>query len=307
MTADPTALPSADAVVDPDGTAAAPVPAAEARASHRLRLPRDTEPADVLTMIRNVLPEAEEADGVIDLGSDARLVPDSGPRSAGRWTLEVPRLRDPEPAEDLPDVYGFARAFPEGMPYGVERQMLHLAWSLGRRLYGAVTTDGGVLLEPHPYAVRDLIVTSPNALVADDLLSLVQDLEPAARLDIAPQSEDAVGYSLAIPLDPDGGSDDENDGTDGNDRDEIVLSVGPSSAPTALAEVGWLEEAVDHTIAHLPADGTEDAVELPSDEVAARWGDAYLRIGRLAGLLVENLGGYVSDIEGFLVDPAHLA
>jgi hypothetical protein len=296
MTADPITF-SLPVIPDEDsGT-----PGAEPeRTSHRLRLPRDTAPLDVLTMILNILPEAEMQDGTIELGSDARLVPDTGPRSGGRWTLEVPRTRDPEPPGDLPDRYGFGRAFPEGVPYGVERQMLQLVWSLGRRLYGAVTTDGGVLLEPHPYAVRDLIVTSSNALVAEDLLGLVRDLEPAARVDIAPQTEDAVGYSLVIPLE-------EQDGSEDGPRDEIVVTVGPSSAPTALAEVGWLGEAVDHTIAHLPADETEDSVELPSDEVAARWEDAYRRIGRLAGLLVESVGGYVTDVEGFLVDPAHLA
>ena len=57
------------------------------RTSHRLQLPRDTDPAEVLTMIRNVRPEAREhEEGVIELGEDVRLVPDRTPRGVGRWS-----------------------------------------------------------------------------------------------------------------------------------------------------------------------------------------------------------------------------
>ena len=57
---------------------------------------------------------------------------------------------------------------------------------------------------------------------------------------------------------------------------------------------------------HLTADPEEDALEVPSNEVAERWQHAYQRIGRLAGLLLESVGGYIVDLEGFLVDPADL-
>ena len=55
------------------------------RTSHRLQLPRDTDPAEVLTMILNVRPAArEDEDGAIEIGDDVRLVPDRTPRGAGR-------------------------------------------------------------------------------------------------------------------------------------------------------------------------------------------------------------------------------
>jgi hypothetical protein len=41
--------------------------------------------------------------------------------------------------------------------------------------------------------------------------------------------------------------------------------------------------------------------------VVERWQDAYRRIGRIAGLIVESVGGYVVDLDGLLVDPADLA
>ncbi|WP_262424466.1 hypothetical protein [Brachybacterium sp. Z12] len=57
---------------------------------------------------------------------------------------------------------------------------------------------------------------------------------------------------------------------------------------------------------HLTADPEEDAIEVPSTETAERWQLAYQRIGLIAGLLTESVGGYIVDLEGFLVDPADL-
>ncbi|MCT2178669.1 hypothetical protein M3F63_13565 [Brachybacterium muris] len=261
--------------------------------SHRLQLPRDTDPADVFAMVRNVRPQAVlDDDGTIDLGQDARLVPDRGPRGAGRWDLEVTRVREDPAPEGLGDSHGYTRAFPEGLPFGTERSALDLTWSLGRRLYGAVVTDSGVRLEPHPYHVRDLTVVSPHALAPESLAQLLAPLEPEAELDQVPEDADATGYSITIPVD--GG-------------DEISLRVGRSARPVALQQLAWLEDAVDYELVHIAADETEDALESPDAEVTERWTGVYRRIGLIAGLLVETVGGYVVDLEGFLVDPADLA
>lgn len=84
------------------------------------------------------------------------------------------------------------------------------------------------------------------------------------------------------------------------------MRVGRSSRPTALRALGWLDEAVDYELVHLPADPEEDAIEAPDPETAERWQLVYRRIGMIAGLLAEAIGGYVVDLEGFLVDPADL-
>lgn len=264
-----------------------------ARTSHRLQLPRDTAPEDVLTMITNVRPAASHReDGALDLGDGALLVPDTSPRGAGRWTLEVDRDRvDPAP-EGGDDLRGYGRAFPEGLPFGAEREALDLLWSLARRLHGAVVTDGGVRLEPHPFHVRDLTVVSPHALAPESLAQLIAPLEPEAELDEVPDGASAAGYSVTIPV---------------GEGEEIALRVGRSSAPTALARLGWIDGAVDYAIVHLPADPDEEETELPDAATGERWMAAYRRIGLLAGLLVESVGGYVVDLEGFLVDPADLA
>src|SRR5699024_8346289 len=174
------------------------------RTRHRLQLPRDTEPRDVLTMVSNVHPQVSEGeDGTLELGDGVQLVPDRAPRGAGRWTVETPRIReDPAPAW-MTDSHGYGRAFPEGLPFGVERQALDLAWSLGRRLYGAVVTDDGERLEPHPFHVRDLTVVSPHALAPESLALLLAPVEPDAELDEAPEDAVRTGYSATIPL-PDG-------------------------------------------------------------------------------------------------------
>ena len=264
----------------------------EPRTRHRLQLPRDTDPQDVLSMVRNVRPEATLGeDGTIELGDQVRLEPDHSPRGAGRWTVDTPREREVPLPEGMGDSHGYGRAFPEGMPFGVEREALDLAWSLGRRLYGAVVTDAGVRLEPHPFQVRDLTVVSPHALAPESLAQLLAPLEPDAELDQVPEEATRTGYSATIPL-PEG--------------EEVSLRVGLSSRPAALSALDWVEGAVDYQLVHLTADPEEDAIEVPSTEIAERWQLAYQRIGLIAGLLTESVGGYIVDLEGFLVDPADL-
>lgn len=261
-------------------------------ARHRLQLPRSTDPADVLAMVRNVRPGAELAeDGAIALGEGARLLPDPSPRGAGRFTLEVERDREDPLPDGMVDSHGYGRAFGDGLPFRDERHELDLLWSLARRLQGAVVTDGGTRLEPHPFAIRDLTVVSPDAIDAASLSLLIAPLEPEAELDEVPGDADTTGYGATIPLD-DGGM--------------IALTVGPAEPHPALAALGWLDRAVDYRLRHLPEDEAEDAVEVPDPATAARWELVYRRIGLLAATLEEGVGGYVIDGEGLLVDPRHL-
>ena len=58
---------------------------------------------------------------------------------------------------------------------------------------------------------------------------------------------------------------------------------------------------------HVTADPEEDAIETPDAPTAERWQEAYRRIGVVAGLIAESVGGYVLDLDGLLVDPADLA
>lgn len=264
----------------------------ENRTSHRLQLPRDTDPAAVLTMVRNLHPDAEQGeDGAIELGDELRLVPDRSPRGAGRWTLETPRVREEPLPEGMGDSHGYGRAFPDGIPFGAERQGLDLAWSLGRRLYGAVVTDAGMRLEPHPFHLRDLTVVSPHALAPESLAELLAPLAPEAELDQVPDGAPRTGYSVTIPLEA---------------GEDISLRVGRSARPAVLRALAWVHDAVDYELVHLPADPEDDAIESPEPETVQRWEHAYRQIGMIAGLLTEAVGGYIVDVEGLLVDPADL-
>ena len=262
------------------------------RTSHQLRLPQGTDPASVLTMVRNVHPEASaDAEGVIVLGEDLRLAPDRSEGAGGGWTVDALRDREDPLPEEMGDSHGYGRAFPDGMPFGAERRGLDLAWSLARRFHGIVITDGGARLAPHPLHLRDLRVVSPHQLAPESLAELLAPLEPEAELDQVPEDAPRSGCSLTISL-PEG--------------EEISLRVGASSRPTALRALPWLEDAVDYELVHLTADPEEDAVESPDAQTAARWQLADRRIGLIAGLLTETVGGYVVDLEGFLVDPSDL-
>src|SRR5699024_3160088 len=148
-----------------DRTDPTPPETGAARTTHRLQLPRDTAPADVLTLVGNVRPDAElREDGGIEIGDDARLLPDTSPRGAGRWTLDTPRDRELPAPEGLGASHGYGRAFPEGMPFGAGRRALDLARSLGRRPYVAVVADSGSRPAPRPLPVRDLTGAGCRAL-----------------------------------------------------------------------------------------------------------------------------------------------
>ncbi|MFC0673985.1 hypothetical protein [Brachybacterium hainanense] len=260
------------------------------RTAHRLQLPRSTQPQDILAMIRNVRPEATLQDGMLDLGDGARMVQDSDPRRSGRWTVEVPRVREDPAPEGMGDSHDYAAAFPEGLPFGIERDVLDLCWALGRRLYGAVVTDSGVRLEPHPHHVRDLIVVSPHRVDATELAELLAMVEPDVEY-VGELVAGAERYALTFPL----------------TEDAIEVRVGERSRPTALRAQRWIDDSVDYEIVHVTADPEEDSLARPDEDVRARWGEAYARIGRLAAVLAENVGGYVVDREGFLVAPEDLA
>src|SRR5699024_10144827 len=124
---DPRAATSSPVTPGAATTSAATTGAAPTRTGHRLQLPRDTDPQDVLAMVRNVRPQAQlGTDGVIDCGDDTRLVPDHSPRGVGRWTLETPYEREDPMPEGMTDSHGYGRAFPQGVPFGPERRALDL-------------------------------------------------------------------------------------------------------------------------------------------------------------------------------------
>lgn len=256
--------------------------------THRLQLPRATAPEALVTLIRNVQPEAELVDGRIHLSGGAVLVQDESPRGAGRWDLAVTPQRDTEPPVVEGEAHGYDAAFPAGLPFGEEKAALDLMVAIARRLFGAVVTDSGTRLEPLPHGDRDLVVTSPHRVDVESLRDMLAVVLPEVELVSGDDTTATVLFASEV----------------GPDSIEIRLS--PSIKPTALANQSWIDTAVDYDIVHLSGDDSEMDLDVPSDEVSARWADVYRQIGLVAGVLVENLGGYVTDRTGFLVDPKDL-
>lgn len=254
--------------------------------AHRLQLPRATEPEDVLLMVRSTRPAATLDGAVLEIGDGGRMIADQGPRGAGRWTLEAPAEREEASGEVLPDMHGYHRAFPDGAPMGAERGLLDLAWTLARRLGGAIVTADGHRLEPHPCHIRDLTVVSPYALAPESLLELIGGVEPGVRSDGVSEDVPRAGYSVII---------------DAAEAGEIIVQVSRTQRPTALRDASWLDDAVDYAIVHVPHDEDEDALDLPDPEVSQRWAEIHRRIGVIAAVIAEDLGGVVVDGEGVLV------
>ncbi|WP_259558586.1 hypothetical protein [Brachybacterium sillae] len=240
-------------------------------------------------MLRSLRPQAQLVDDTIALGEGVSLRHEPSRRRPGRWALETPRVREQQHAPELPDSHGYGRAFAEGLPFGAERRALDLAWTLARRLGGAVVTDSGARLEPHPAQVRDLQVVALEALGADGLLALARAVEPtAAALPTAPDSDVAA---VSVPV----------------EQGYLLVARGPlDPVPTALAAAPWTAEAVSFTIQHHPQDPEEDALETPDAATGDRWTRVLRTAGHLALAVRGAVGGYVLDGEGVLVDPADL-
>ena len=237
-------------------------------------------------MVRNVRPEATLGEnGTIELGDQVR--PGTGSFAARRRTLDHghPAGNGGAPARGHGRLPRLRSGIPQGIPFGIEREALDLAWSLGRRLYGAVVTDAGVRLEPHPFQVRDLTVVSPHALAPESASpSCSPRSSPTLSSTRCRRKAARTGYSATIPL-PEG-------------EEYLPCGWGSAPAPAALSALDWVEDAVDYQLVHLTADPEEDAIEVPSTETAERWQLAYQRIGLIAGLLTESVGGYIVDLEG---------
>lgn len=179
------------------GTAGEIAAAVELSAMHLLLVPSTVHPDDVGDLVRARVPGSDLGrTGFAVLGRYSRL---SGPYELSMeeavdaavpmpWTvvyaLGAPIEREDPPLAGLDDRDGFARAFPQGLPWREEGRALHLLVAMARRVHGAVRVCGGGLIQPDPQRAVDVIVHSPYWLDPDVLLGVVQRVLPTARLDI---------------------------------------------------------------------------------------------------------------------------
>nr|WP_128082822.1 hypothetical protein [Cellulosimicrobium sp. MM] len=75
---------------------------------------------------------------------------------------------------------GLVRAFPAGLPQGLELRVLGWAVAAARRVGGAVVADGRTVLTPDPASGVDLTLYSAHVLGPDDALGVLRTTVPGA-------------------------------------------------------------------------------------------------------------------------------
>ncbi|WP_083649041.1 hypothetical protein [Cellulosimicrobium sp. CUA-896] len=107
---------------------------------------------------------------------------------------DAPPRGGPAPVPDDRD--GIVRAFPAGLPQGVELQLLGWAVAAARRVGGAVVADGRAVLTPDPDSGVELTLYSDHVLAPDDAAGVLRTVVPGARV-VAVDPEGAPGAGPA--------------------------------------------------------------------------------------------------------------
>lgn len=248
------------------------------------------------------------------------------------WQISSPRHRQEPPLPGTSDRDGLHRAFPDGLPDGVERRGVDLGLSLARRLGGALrVAPSGVLLEPDPMARIDRVLLSPSLLAPEQALQWASAAVPAAQPSLAGSpwrglSEEAV-RALEAPDAGTGMSQDERarlhlaaDRADARALAEapapegyallvalgeecaVEVRVGPAERlPDAVAGQEWAGAAVAYGISWWPDDEAQAESEHLSARFRAARREAAAVVEALSGALAQAAGGVVVDADGYPV------
>jgi hypothetical protein len=236
---------------------------------------------------------------------------------------------------------GLARAFPDGLPVRDEARMLDWAIAVARRLAGAVRTAAGpdgrppVVLTPDPAAAVDLTVWSDHWLDPDTALAVMRQAIPRAYLNLPrgtwqgpPPGTGGHGVPGTEPL-TDAQRAWLHAEADAYDREMlanpapmdtyglladldldgfVALEIaGEPSPPPVVAELPWaVSGAVAYRVRWEPVDETELEQERPSLAHRVARGRAAPLVVAVARAVHGKVGGEITDMMGFVVDPADL-
>ena len=264
------------------------------------------------------------------------------PSSTGiGYVLRAPVERGDPPWPESGDRNGFGRAFPAGLPVRDEARVLDWALAVARRLGGGLRAAAGqgdgtaTVLVPDPAAAVDLTVWSDVWLDPDDALAVVRQAVPRALLNLpsapwqGPPSgigERAVpgaevltseqraavhaaadAYDLAALTDPapmqayGAIADLDVDGM-------LALEVRAEPEPPPLiAGLPWATHgAVTYLVRWEPADLDEMESEQPPPAYRIARSRVTPLVVAITRALHRTVGGEVTDMMGFVVDPADL-
>ena len=292
---------------------------------HLLLVPDGVTPGDIQALALSRFPSEDLDDGGARLRIEVlpRCVvagPDPVPAGLAEgadwlhaYRLEAPEQRGAAVPPELRGRGGLLDAFADGEPAGSEREMLELGLAMARRLGGAVRTSTGALLTPlprpdlllytevwlHPDALVHVLAPhlpgvaveadgTPSSLTlpADAVTgpTLVADEGERRWLHAEADAYDAAALAEAHVTDSYGVIATDPDGTVWTVTVEAAMGV-PPALGGLLAAGAMLYEVRCH-----PTGPTE-----PSDAVE--------RIDAATAALLDAVGGYVVDDDGFLVDP----
>lgn len=250
---------------------------------------------------RGVVPDAVVPPGELRLAEGARAVgpfpltaPQAQALDLAAGAAEVFALHvDPEPrglpAAQPDDRDGIARAFPAGLPQGVELQVLGWAVAAARRVGGAVVVDGRTVLTPDPVSGVDLTLYSAHVLAPDDALGVLRTTLPTAR-------------AVAVEPRPDGPADFVLSGDTPYDGAVVLRAHRVPQVPLALAALEWREYGPHaYQVAWAPPDPYELEVERPSGVHVIARSRARVLVARVAAMLQGRLAGTLVDDGGFVV------
>jgi hypothetical protein len=257
------------------------------------------------------------------------------------YALRAPVERGEAPWPESGDRNGFNRAFPAGLPVRDEARVLDWALAAARRLGGALRTAPGpgdrpgTLLVPDPAAAVDLTVWSEIWLEPEQALAVMRQAVPRASLNLpsavwqgpppgigagpvfgaevlTPEQRAAVhaaadeydraalanpepmqAYGAIADLDADG---------------MLALEVsGEPEPPLVIAGLPWAGNgAVTYLVRWEPPDLDDLESEQPSPAHRVARGRVTPLVVAIARALHRTVGGEVTDMMGFIVDPADL-
>lgn len=253
---------------------------------------------------RGVVPDGVVAPGELRLAEGARVV---GPfaltppqtqalglagGSAEAYALHVdhpdPRLA-PAAVAATDDRDGLVRAFPAGLPQGLELRVLGWAVAAARRVGGAVVADGRTVLTPDPASGVDLTLYSAHVLGPDDALGVLRTTVPGARVVAVRAGADGLAEYVLSGETP----------YDGAVRLEARRVA---QVPLALDGLDWREHGPHaYRLTWVPTEPDELAVERPSGLHVIARSRARVLLARLAAMLQGRLAGTLVDDGGFVV------
>ncbi len=280
-----------------------------ASAYHLLVLPAAAQPEDLEALAVSVWNEAGWlSPGVLRLQESATLegpwsLDAEGARELGLkvseddhvWLVRCRVVRGPAPSAEMMEINELARAFPEGMPSGLEDRVIDFLRRVSRRLDGYVRIAGsGHAIEPSPESAVNLKVYSNTWLPPEEIQALLEPYIPDIYSPSPVPDSEGAPYAFLAPT---------------GSRSQVLIGVRPETAvPRALRWEMWAKGRLYlYEIVWAPPEDLYDLDKVPTRSGRLERTRASRTVEVAAALLAQKLddhmlgGAAVIDEDDFLV------